>query len=238
MVRYVSLYLYEPTNHLNFLEDLDSEDEAGDIQNKLNAINLRATSEPPPDSEEIPHPAARATHSPSRRKRRGSKAPASLAVPGLDADYLWEWGAFPQRSPYVDTFSGSRSKGHRASNAPSLGSLAAPGMVRARSHSPDLDTEARPRDDEMASTARLIGDKSDSMRMGAFTSGHTLWFELSVLNYDLTRMSDGRKGVLLGMEEVEAADLFDQGAVSFEQFLADESVLREKGLVMRLADER
>jgi phosphatidate phosphatase LPIN len=165
---------------------------------------------------------------------------------------MWEWGAFPQRSPLIDRFPrGSIKRGLRAEEAPTLGSLPTAqnqrgDLGRSKSEPAQSDPESGVgvekdqvlENSGLAASARLIRDNGDPMRIGAYTTGHTLWFELSVVDLDSIGHAKGKKGVLFGMEAVEAGNVFEQGAVSYEQFLQDESVLREEGLVIRLADDR
>jgi hypothetical protein len=209
-------------------------------------MNVRATSEPPPDVEpeaSFPTPAHnRATHSPTRRKRRSSLALALPSGAEPDTDYLWEWGAFPQPSPRVDRFQrGTSKRGLRSGAAPMPGAALVDDVAhrvqwsRAKSEpaESDLDPDAvrdhYPEERLLVANATLMRDHSNSMRIGAYAVGYTLWFELAVLDPNEL----GANGILLGI-----GNAFKRGAVSYDRLLEDDSVLREEGLVIRLSDNR
>lgn len=164
---------------------------------------------------------------------------------------MWEWGAFPQRSPVVETF---EPRGLRAAKPRWKGkgreAFDARELSRAQSEPPELDEgerTVRPApasvggdagDDVLGAGGRLIRDRADPTRMGVWLDGRTVWFELSVVEPDLLKKENGRKGALGGLEEMDAAEAFDKDKVTLERFLDDETILEEPGLVLRWADDR
>jgi hypothetical protein len=206
---------------------------------------LRATSEPPPDLDldispertysaprrKVRRPSAGSTHTITAPKHKGrglavAVPPAPGATTGPDADYLWEWGAFPTPSPRVDAFSASAARRRAARPGPGV----LPEWDRARS-SPRVTGPP-------GEAAILVRDAANAMWVGASASGSTLWLELSVLPEapDLERMGD--KGVLNGLDAVQAVELFARGALSYDRVLEDPSLLLDPRLVLRLGDER
>lgn len=228
----------------------------------------RATSEPPPDTAEdggfelsLPSPSEVHPSSPRRPQHRHqpSDAGAAAARLGLSLtqppdEYMWEWGAFPQRSPIVENF---EPRGMRAAKARWKGkgreALDVHELTRAQSEPPEVDEgerttrvieapvseDARGGSGVLGAGGRLIKDRAHPGRMGVWVDNRTVWFELAVVPMkSLERVEGKRKGALGGLEEVEAAEVFEQGQITLERFLDDESVLNEDGLVLRWSDDR
>lgn len=210
---------------------------------------IRATSEPPPEHDELAVP-SQPTHRkhPSRTElslTMGHKSGGSVrAAQDEGEEYMWEWGAFPQRSPAVEKFSGNAGAARWEPPPPSaLGLEAMSKYDRERSVSPQLEVPTRPVSPEpgdalvLGKGARLIKDGGDGSKMGVWLDGRKWWFELALVDH-ATAKGKGKKGVLGGMEELEAAEAFDRGRVRYDHLMADESIVDDERLVIRWADDR
>ena len=164
---------------------------------------------------------------------------------------MWEWGAFPQRSPVVEMF---EPRGLRAAKPRWKGKgreeFDVHELSRAQSEPPALDEgerTARPvpapedegaGDGVLGAGGRLVRDRADPARMGVWLDGRTVWFEMAVVEPVLLKKANGRKGALGELEEMDAAEVFDKDKVTLERFLDDETILEEPGLVLRWAGDR
>ncbi|TFK55615.1 LNS2-domain-containing protein [Heliocybe sulcata] len=211
---------------------------------------LRATSEPPPEhdiaySPPHPHPLLPIEVSNATRPSK-LKLPAQVQA---GEEYSWEWGAFPQPTPTKTTFprfpvvvdqaiansklSEEPEEGESdAYLSPSVGE----DMHRSASVPPDVGgTEAvvsrkaekaiGQEETPFGSVARLRGDEEDPclFRLDAF-GGEEMVFELSLVDDDGHGGAEG---------EVEAARRFEEGRVTVDRFLEDESLVGDERLVIR-----
>jgi hypothetical protein len=156
---------------------------------------------------------------------------------------MWEWGAFPQRSPAVEKFAGhsSAAAAARWQQQDSL-DFATLDDARGRSEPPQDHRETR---NHMASDAgsilgigaKLVRDKTDDERLGVQLEGQTWWFELALVDSAATNgRKNGERGVLGTMGELEAADAFSRGRVDYESLLSDDSIINDDRLVIRWED--
>jgi phosphatidate phosphatase LPIN len=194
--------------------------------------NIRATSEPPPDIE-LPS-TTRTLHA-----RHESVTNNTLRAP-MD-EYMWEWGAFPQKSPMNPTFD---STNHSEANR-----VGWKGQVQ-RSHT-QLETfhtsSSLPKEDALSRNCagripeanfgfggRLQPDREDPYLFTLVIEGRTMHFEISIV-------SAGRRlaaGSLGGNDEMEDAKIFNDGKLDFWRFIADEQVLNDSNLVLRWGGDR
>ncbi|KAF7981688.1 hypothetical protein HWV62_32248 [Athelia sp. TMB] len=214
-------------------------------------LTLRATSEPPPESELGAHP----------------------HVEELQQEYSWEWGAFPQPSPMTTKFptfprlgdlkgkrrlhagldedplvlgGGSREANDydlRGESIDEEGDEA--GLPRSRSVPPELDgsptlqrrelpaEHAHARADvegtSFGAGGRLTSSRRDPARFGVYIERKTVAFELSV------PPAPTPLAVFGGHDELAAADAFARGQVTYARFMADAGVVDDARLVIRWA---
>lgn len=235
--------------------------------------NTRATSEPPPDdsiafpSSTPPDITLTAPHTPKRLKTTSSLVvPTRLPEGAEEEEYMWEWGAFPQRSPMRDLF----PRGHERTMEAAIWKAKAKerGYFDPPEGEPDPDEEERrwrrsksvPREVEENEAHSREGGEGGEERRGrtsdidSYGAGGRLHPERG----DATRFMlsiEGQRvvfeiGVVPGIVsrlrgdnganwgEVEAALEFAKGKVTWKRFLDDESVVRDADLVIRWAEEK
>lgn len=149
---------------------------------------------------------------------RAGSAPPELHIPppssSPPAEYSWEWGAFPQRSPAIHNF------------APLPGQPEQRPFDRASSEPPDLeagvaiqDGDSKP--DIFGAGGRLFPDDEDEHRFWVDMEGKRFLFELSLC------------GNPEGKDEIGDAQRFDDARVPYRRFLDDVSMIDSENLVIR-----
>ncbi|EIN10997.1 LNS2-domain-containing protein [Punctularia strigosozonata HHB-11173 SS5] len=246
---------------------------------------IRATSEPPLDTDESqphsqpphrPHHATAASmsnfiSSPTRRSPTRVKTSSNMTLrppgAGEDDEYLWEWGAFPQRSPAKEVFpsigSGRgieavmRSDVNGNVNSDSDNERSRPKRSRSVPREPEFEgVEQRgrvttPPEVAFGAGGRLLPERNDTTRFRLAIEGRRVWFELSVIpaiaSYAGTKgkrnagksADQAETGHVLGeWGEVDAAVEFEKGKVNWRRFLDDDGVLQDDGLVIRWAEDK
>lgn len=208
----------------------------------------RATSEPPPDLEEL---------------QQQDNRDVTVGMPVQQ--YSWEWGAFPQPSPMKSSFPKGRFESGKGKSKARMDSLESDddmdldahldkepveSIQRSRSVPPELDgsptikrhelpTEnTKPeRDGEVVGSfgagGRLTASRQNPTQFGVYIEGKTVTFELSIVDSDEAKGLSGN--VFDGRDEVEAEKLFQKGKITYRTFLDDEAIVYDERLVIRWA---
>jgi phosphatidate phosphatase LPIN len=184
---------------------------------------MRATSEPPPDTEEEKKPSSIPTH--TRHLSR------PLNIPTLSGDeYLWEWGGFPQKSPLRTTF-GPPGISEALGSGWDEGKAVIP--LR-NSNSPPEDSTGVDIDEEeggYGTGGRLRPDRNEPYRFILLIERKTTYFELGLFAKDEPRRKFGRNGV-------EDEQIFNERRIDYKTFLDDDSVFQKGDVVIRWAGDR
>lgn len=184
----------------------------------------------------------------------------SLSIPVQE--YSWEWGGFPQPSPMKTSFGKGRFDITKARSKTRLEPLdseddldlklnigeepPAAGILRSQSVPPELDGSPslkrrelpapdvqeevlRQETGSFGAGGRLTSSRSDPTRFRVHIEGKTVAFELSIVDSD----ESSREKVFDGKDEVEATTFFEKGKIDYRRFLEDESIVRDRRLVIR-----
>ena len=154
-----------------------------------------------------------------------------LNVPALSGDeYLWEWGAFPQKTPLSTTFglpgtSEALNSGWDKDKAATL--------PRIFTSPPDGSSRTGVDEEEggYGTGGRLRPDRNEPYRFILLIERKTTYFELALFPKDESKRKFGRN-------EVDDAQIFNERRVEYTAFLDDESVFQEGDLVIRWAGDR
>lgn len=228
---------------------------------------MRATSEPPPDTSSPPHSSNNpnvqfTSDGPSTTEFPRTEVDLHTALPPLVTPsdrseteaYMWEWGGFPQKTPVQTTFVPRISLGAGDDGEDKI-ALRRKGKDRLgledsmevddgrssdrrflhaspeRSSSPGLDV--------YGTGGRLFADHRDPKKFKVLIEGRTIDFELSIV--DVCKREEHRTrpcGPLGGNDEVEDAQRFEYGKISFAHFMADENIVKDKNLVLKWAGDQ
>lgn len=224
---------------------LQNSPQTEDVDHLGSSQSQRATSEPPPDLDE---------HQDARDE--------TIGIPVQE--YSWEWGAFPQPSPMKTSFGKARFDTAKMKSKARLEPLdpkddidlqlnideeSPAAILRSQSVPPELDGSPSLKRRELPASdaqeeglgqdagcfgagGRLTSSRSDPTWFRVHIEGKTVSFELSIIDPD-----EWTKGkVFEGTDEVNAAALFEKGKVDYRTFLDDESVVRDRRLVIRWVD--
>lgn len=171
---------------------------------------------------------------------------------------MWDWGAFPQKTPVLPTFIPRISLGESGDGADLLaarrsgeGRLSSDDVIevdedRLSSDTRVLSTSALERPpsppDVFGSGGRLFADHRDPKRFKVLIEGRTVDFELGIVEVaereEHTKRGDRSSGPLGGVDEVEDAKRFEQGRISFAHFMADETLVKDRNLILKWAGDK
>jgi phosphatidate phosphatase LPIN len=172
--------------------------------------NMRATSEPPPDTEDENKP-------PSALPGHTRHLSRPLHIPG--DEYLWEWGGFPQKTPLKTTFgpleTSEFSSEWEKDNTSGSRCLA------------DVDEEEA----GYGTGGRLRPDRNEPYKFILLIERKTTHFELALFPKD----EPGRK---FGRNDVDDAQIFNERRIEYTTFLDDESIFQKGDLVIRWTGDR
>ncbi|KIM91230.1 hypothetical protein PILCRDRAFT_811742 [Piloderma croceum F 1598] len=240
----------QPFNTLPSLRSRSSQHpEPTDLILKIPQPTLRATSEPPPNHEEQQSPDTRDSCS---------------IMPVQEYSWEWGAFPQPspmKTSFGKGRFDSMKGKGKtRLDPLDSEDDMLLPmdideeapeiGFMRSQSVPPELDGSPTTKrrelpaqdipveesDNDLGSFGaggRLTSSRHNPTQFGVHIEGKNATFELSIVNSDESK--GGNRKVFDGRDEVEAARLFDKGKVDYRKFLDDESVVRDKRLVLKWA---
>ncbi|KAF5363254.1 hypothetical protein D9756_000224 [Leucocoprinus leucothites] len=227
------------STHNSSPSDTDSETEPLEPSSLHTPHRLRATSEPPPELEDHIRPPTDAEFiyddnndaTPSSSKKKsgdGLKSPhLASPSPGVQ-EYSWEWGAFPTPSPVKTTF----GKGGRLD-------AGIPWKGKTRHFDELLQAEASNEDIVLSASGRLSAKEGDDRTFVVTIENHSLDFKLSLVSQQPSDVKGkGREDSFLlpGYDEIVVR--FEEGKITFPEFMQDEHVVDDPTLVIRWTDSR
>ncbi|KAF9006636.1 Lipin/Ned1/Smp2-domain-containing protein [Cyathus striatus] len=119
-----------------------------------------------------------------------------------------------------------------------------PGSRKVREHTLSLN-KSTATNQSFGAGGRLSAKRNDPSRFLLNIEGNKVVFELGLINVGekehrgrKSRDSTSGGSVFGSKDEVEASEVFNKHKVTFEQFLFDDSIVRDPGLVIRWAEER
>ncbi|KAI0941358.1 hypothetical protein AcW1_004905 [Taiwanofungus camphoratus] len=214
--------------------------------------SMRATSEPPPElttsltptyPSRFP-PGTPPSRSPLKSRIQATRAKIgphasipTLHMPTETAEYMWDWGSFPQKTPVRTVFgpvdgavAGQSRKGkERMVDAEGQGGTD-DALVRQVITNVSKDEDTR-----YGTGGRLAVSWRDPTQFRVYIEGRMLEFELSIVP-GVGGKTRG-KGPLGGQDEVEDAQRFEERKLDFAQFMKDEQVVMNPNLVLRWAGD-